>query len=423
MLAQKVIKLKLNFFILLLLLALFLGGALATPKVILAQAGDANSEAGQAPAADQSVIADLNRQIDEQRAKIDKLTEEITKHQDNIKNARGQAVNLQNQIYILNNQIAKANLDIESKEEEIKATELEIEKVELEIKENELLISQNKEKLAAFVRQLDRYDERSYLSVLLGNDTFSQFFDQIKYLESVRKDLQKTLNRVEELIAKLNTQKDDLDAKRDQLAKLLNQLENEKYALGDQKQTKQYLMVKTKQSENKFQNLINELKQEQIAVNAQIASLEKRLRETLAKKGEGEKFNALGDAALIWPITNPRITTYFHDPEYPFRYLFEHSGIDLGVNSGTSIRAAEAGYVAKVSIGTRWYGTYIMIIHSDNLATLYAHLQNASVVPDQYVSKGQVIGLSDNTGFSTGPHLHFEVRANGIPVNPLSYLP
>ena len=97
--------------------------------------------------------------------------------------------------------------------------------------------------------------------------------------------------------------------------------------------------------------------------------------------------------------------------------------MDVGIPSGTPIKAAESGYVAKVGINTRWYGTYIMIIHNNNLATLYAHLSSANVSADQYVSRGQIIASSGSTGFSSGPHLHFEVRLNGIPVNPLTYLP
>ena len=85
--------------------------------------------------------------------------------------------------------------------------------------------------------------------------------------------------------------------------------------------------------------------------------------------------------------------------------------------------AAEAGYVGTVGRNTKWYGNYVMLIHSSNLSTLYAHFTSVAVSPDSYVSKGQIIGYSGNTGFSSGPHLHFEVRSNGIPVDPLNYLP
>ena len=235
--------------------------------------------------------------------------------------------------------------------------------------------------------------------------------------------MQSTLNRFQELIEKFDQQKKDLSDKRDQLSELMNKLDNQKISLEDQVETKEYLLKETSSSEKKYQNLVGDLKQEQLAANNAVAALERRLRQELEKRGDEEKFNAFGEASLIWPTDSRRLTVYFRDPDYPYRNLFEHSGLDIGVPFGTPVKAAEAGYVAKVAIGTKWYGNYIMIIHNNNLATLYAHLKSVNVSADQYVTRGQVIAGSGSTGFSSGPHLHFEVRLNGIPVNPLTYLP
>ncbi|MFA5029510.1 MAG: peptidoglycan DD-metalloendopeptidase family protein [Patescibacteria group bacterium] len=411
-------KLKYHILASILMPLIIFGGVFLMSREI----GRAQETAGDS-GSNEALIANLNKQIEAQQEKIDKLAEEINKHKDSIKKAQGQAANFKNQVYILDNQIAKMGLDITAKEEEIKSTELEIEKIGLKIKENELMINKDKERLAAFIRALDHYDDKNYLFVLLSNNSFSEFFDQVKALENIEGDLQKTLNRVQELVETLNKQKEKLNGERDQLSDLLNKLEQEKTALGEQKGAKQYLIVETKKSEVKFQNLITDLKKEQTAANNQIAALERKIRQELEKKGSQEKFNSLGEAALIWPINNPRITCYFHDPDYPFRNLFEHSGIDLAAKIGTPVKAAESGYVAKVAANTRWYGTYVMIIHNNNLSTLYGHLSSINVKGDQYVTKGQIIGYSGNTGFSTGPHLHFEVRSNGIPVSPSTYLP
>jgi len=371
----------------------------------------------------EALIGDINSQIDDQRKRIDELAARIDDYKENIKHARNETASLQNQIYILNNQIAKTNLDIMAKEEEAKTVELEIERVELEIGDSEADIETDKEQLSAFIRRLDIYDQKSYLSVLLSNNSFSEFFDQIKYLENIGEDLQKTLNRVQELVAKLEKQRDELGDKREQLSELLNKLEAERLTLQSQKGTKNLLVSETQNSERKFQRLVSDLKSEQSIANNAIAGLERQLRAELEKKGAGEKFNTFGDAILTWPTNVRVITAYFHDPDYPYRHLFEHSGLDLATPMGTPLKAAEAGYVARVSNGTRWYGNYVMIIHNNNLATLYAHMSSIAVVTDQYVAKGQTIGASGNSGFSSGPHLHFEVRSNGIPVNPLNYLP
>ncbi len=417
MLVGRFSQLKYHILAILIMLLIVFSGVFCLGKIILAE----ESEDSSGP--NQTVIDDLNRQIQEQQAKIDQIAQKIEQYKDNIKNAQNEATSLNNQIYILNNQIAKAELDITAKEEEIKAVELEISQVELEIKDSETKIENAKEDLSAFVRRLDQYDQKNYLMVLLSNNSFSEFFDQIKYLEGIEEEIQQTLNRVQELVEKLNKQKNGLNQKKQELSDLLNKLEDDKLALESQKQTKQYLIGQTRNSEKKYQNMVTDLKAEQAAANNAIASLENALREELKKTEGQETLESFGDVYMGWPTASHRITAYFHDQDYPFRNLFEHSGIDLGVGMGTPVKAAESGYIAKIGLNTKWYGNYIMIIHNNNLATLYAHLSSVSVSADEFILKGQVIAASGNTGFSTGPHLHFEVRSNGIPVDPLDYLP
>jgi len=424
---------KISFFLLALIFSLFFirnaNSLMAAENSVSGGTGTASTSSITASGnADNSgvnnqLIDDLNKQIDAQQDKINDLTTKINDYNKNIKGAQNEAINLQNQVYILNNQIGKTNVDISIKQEQVKAVQLEIEKVILEIKKNELIIESEKQQLSVFIRLLHRYDEKGYLTILLSNSSFSEFFDQIKYSQELQQNLQKTLNRIQETVAKLNAQQKDLNDKKDELSQLLNQLEQSKSILGDQKNEKNYLITQTKNSEKKFQSMVSDLKKEQTAANAAVVEMERKIRAELSKKGKSEKLNTLSNASLTWPTDSHRITCYFHDPTYPYRYLFEHSGLDIGVGKGTAVSAAEAGYVAKIGVMTKWYGNYIMIIHSSNLSTLYAHLSSIGVNADQYVTRGQLIGYSGNTGFSSGPHLHFEVRSNGIPVDPLGYLP
>ena len=121
-------------------------------------------------------------------------------------------------------------------------------------------------------------------------------------------------------------------------------------------------------------------------------------------------------AGLIWPVHGP-ITSPFGP-----RWGGFHPGIDIGVPTGTPIEAAAAGTV----IYCGWesgYGNLVVIDHHNGLATAYAHQSRIAVSCNQDVAQGQVIGYVGCTGFCTGPHLHFEVRVNGSPVDPLGYLP
>ena len=124
-----------------------------------------------------------------------------------------------------------------------------------------------------------------------------------------------------------------------------------------------------------------------------------------------------GSGAMIWPVNGP-ITSPFCE-----RRAWEacHPGIDIGVPSGTPIRAALGGRVALAG-PTSGYGNYTCVQHTASLSTCYAHQSSIGVSVGQQVSQGQVIGISGCTGLCFGPHLHFEVRINGAVTNPMNYL-
>jgi murein DD-endopeptidase MepM/ murein hydrolase activator NlpD len=141
----------------------------------------------------------------------------------------------------------------------------------------------------------------------------------------------------------------------------------------------------------------------------------------------------LAPGHLYPPVTAP-VTQVFGPTdfslEFPFTYQgvyypHFHTGLDLGVGVGTPVRAADAGTVVLATTNTGpdgkpvGYGTYVVIYHGGNLFTLYGHLSQLGVTAGQKVATGQVIGLSGNTGNSSGPHLHFEVRQGQTPVDPL----
>jgi murein DD-endopeptidase MepM/ murein hydrolase activator NlpD len=118
---------------------------------------------------------------------------------------------------------------------------------------------------------------------------------------------------------------------------------------------------------------------------------------------------------LIWPVNGP-ITSPFG-----WRWGRMHQGIDIGVGTGTPIKAAAAGTI----IYCGWesgYGNLVVIDHGGNLATAYGHQSSIAVACGQQVAQGDVIGYVGCTGHCTGPHLHFEVRIDGAPVDPLGYL-
>lgn len=129
----------------------------------------------------------------------------------------------------------------------------------------------------------------------------------------------------------------------------------------------------------------------------------------------------LADAPSLWPIEGP-VTSSFGEREDPLNGEGAfHPGIDISAPWGTPVRAAGDGDVTGASMGSG-YGRQVVLNHGHDLITVYAHMSSISVLPGQHVTRGQIIGYVGQTGRSTGPHLHYEVRVHNVPVNPHKYL-
>ncbi len=369
----------------------------------------------------------LNEKISENKDKVDDIKKQQEKYSQLIQEQQKKQVSLKNQIGIIENRIKKAELKVEQVKEDIRTTNLEIQRTQAEIASKSQNIAKNKERIASILQLLYKQDRVDVLQILLMNDNLSDFLDRIKYLQDVNKKMKKSVDALKDDKENLTQEKTELERKQNEMKKLREKLEKRKVGLEDEKEHKKFLIEQTENSEQKYSNLLTKAEQEQQQAQAEIASLEKKVRQKLKELSKDKlEFN---DTGLIWPISGDHtITSTFHDPDYPFRYLFEHPAIDLRASFNTTIKTAASGYVARVKINGPSYG-YIMIVHGDGISTVYGHVNKSYVSKDEYVIQGQTIGLSGGLpgtrgagSLTTGPHLHFEVRKNGIPVNPLEYL-
>ncbi|OGF26705.1 hypothetical protein A2242_01915 [Candidatus Falkowbacteria bacterium RIFOXYA2_FULL_47_9] len=413
-------KNKINFFA----LAILLTGILLFPASTFSQTAAHNETGGNADAE----IQDLQNQITEKQKNLEELQKRQAEYQEQIRSAQNEQATLKNQIAILNANINKTEAQLQETQVSIDKTALEIKKVTLEIAAKEADIAQKRQYLESLLRLMAQNDDKDALEILFTNQSLSDFLEQVQYLQSLNQDMGTVLEKVKETKADLESQQTALEKKKSELEGLKEKLAGQKAEVADQKQGTQYILDKTRQSERNYQQLLSSAKAEQEAANAAIVSAEKAIRQKMAEQnGQGSlQFN---DKGFIWPVSKNTVTAYFHDPSYPFRAIFEHPAVDIRAGQGTPIRAAASGYVARAHDGGYGY-SYIMIVHGDGLSTVYGHVSRIDVSIDQYVVQGQVIGLSGATPgtpgagpLTTGPHLHFETRLNGIPVNPLNYLP
>ncbi|MFZ6036096.1 MAG: murein hydrolase activator EnvC family protein [Patescibacteria group bacterium] len=384
------------------------------------------SDAAETEEVQQAAAEEITQELEAKRQALEEIKKKADLYEQNVKTKQQEAKTLQNQLSLLDTQVDQTQNDIDKITIEIDTLNLELEALGVAIDEKTEEVRQNQEVLADFLRLIDRYDQQSTLEILMTNTSFSDFFDTFQYTQKLEEKVTTTLQTMKQVKFDLEQQEQEKAGKKKELSDLSNQLSETVQALGSQKEYKVILLEDTKGDEETYQQLYEQAVAEQRAAEAEVGSLESKARKQLQEQG----IDLDVDAQLIWPVAPLKgISAYFHDPSYPFRSVFEHSAIDIPASQGTPIVAADNGYVVRAKNAGLGY-SYIMIVHSDTISTVYGHVSRIDVTEDEYVVRGQQIGavggLPGTAGagpFTTGAHLHFEVRSSGLPVNPLDYLP
>jgi len=400
------------------ILAFILTGLITAGNLVSSQYGGLDEE-----------INDLNLKIQNQKQQLEDLRARQQQYQQQISAKQREKASLSNQLSILENRLAKAQLDIDEVSLEIDKTNLEIQKIELDSDNLDKAIEGNKQHIASLLRSMYKQDQVSTLEVLLLNDSLTEFLNQAKYLSDTNEEIAGSVEDLKRDKDRLDQNKADLNQKNKDQSALKTELQDKKDNLSYDQANKSTLLAQTKSSEQQYQNLLQQAKREQQQAEVDIANSERLIRKKMSQKDQNRLDS--GNNTIAWPVPMNTIVASFHDADYPYRNIIgEHPAVDIRAKQGTTLLAAADGYVAKVKFdGTTKY-SYIMIIHGDGLSTVYGHISAAYVLPDQYVTQGQAIGrtggMPGGTGsgpFTTGPHLHFEVRLNGLPVDPEAYLP
>jgi len=279
------------------------------------------------------------------------------------------------------------------------------------------------------LRLIDIYkqDEPTTVDVLLAARSFNDVLDQLDYLGAIAKQDKTVAGQVATAKRQIKRQRAAttkvrrsvkqethvINARVQQQAILRGELLSSRGKLAGARSDKSRALVITRKQ---VQDEIQESK----ALESASAQLAAKLRAGSTQAGSvaagGSTSEPPSSSGFAWPLSGP-ITSPFG-----MRWGTLHPGIDIGVPTGTPIHAAGNGTV----VWCGWmsgYGNLVMIDHHNGLATLYGHQSRIAVACNQQVSQGQTIGYVGCTGFCTGPHLHFEVRLNGNPVDPLGYLP
>jgi murein DD-endopeptidase MepM/ murein hydrolase activator NlpD len=351
--------------------------------------------------------------LQEQQQKLQEVNQQINRQRTNIDQARKQEKSIMGQLGSLDKNISKTEADIKSAGERIAYLEENIDKTGKEIKVTEESLAEQSDILGKrLVFIYEKGGNVSYLEVLLSATDIKDFLTRYDLLHAIVEqdvDLIESINKEKR---ELSLKKSELEVKQKELQRIQAECLAQKEELDAQKDEKQKLLGNVRQEKESYEKALNELEQ----TSQELATI---IRQYQAGSSGGQA----GTGTYTWPapgytgISSPYGMRYH--PILKQRRL--HTGMDIAAPMGATIVAADSGTV----ISAGWmsgYGNVIIIDHGQGVSTLYAHQSSFIVGKGATVEKGQAIGKVGSTGWSTGPHLHFEVRINGNPTDPAPYV-
>lgn len=261
--------------------------------------------------------------------------------------------------------------------------------------------------IGARIRDWYKGGRVSLLEEVLSSDSVTKMMDTVHFQTKIIAQDRRLFIEIRKKQEELKAKQVLLLEERQEIAEAVAEIQDLKSTLDVQLEQEQKLRNKYKNDAAYYERLERGLLQESSKIT------------NMLRGNYGDVRRSTG--RFIWPV-NGRVTSGFGYRVHPIhRTRTRHTGIDIPKPRGTTVMAADGGKV--IFAGWRGgYGRCVIINHGKGLATLYAHMQSIYVSNGSYVGKGQSVGAVGTTGYSTGPHLHFEVRSNGSPVNPLGYL-
>ncbi len=308
----------------------------------------------------------------------------------------------------LNTQVAAADTNLKAKQQAYSQAQMQVQAAEKELAQKEAELEKRREALAKRLKGIYENGQVSYLELLFQSSDLTDFMTRLEYLGKLVMNDQNILAGIQEQKAQIATKKNELVAKRDQAAKLQVQAASAKTDLDRKKVQYQKALADNKAAE---QDALDDIEKLEAASNALIDKIKKL----------SSKHGVIG-SIKEWPLPGHyEISSPFGWRTHPITHKKSlHTGVDIPAPSDTPIHAAGDGVV----IYTGYFGAYgnvVIIDHGGGYSTLYAHQSKVGVSENEQVKAGEIIGYVGSTGWSTGSHLHFEVRVDGNPTDPLAF--
>jgi murein DD-endopeptidase MepM/ murein hydrolase activator NlpD len=330
---------------------------------------------------------------------------------------------LQGDITVLERKQVAIQTDLDAKRAELSRIQEQLRQEKIRLARLRARLAEARIALANRLVELYKADKPDVITVVLESNGFADLLERTEFMKRVsdqdsriidrvrtaRAEAKKTAKHLAVLEKRQTKIANAIAARRDAVSRVRVQLVDRRDAFARVRSAKSTALASTRDSRQHLEGDLALLEKENAKIQAQLAG---------AQNGSGPVAAGPikpGSGGLIWPVNGPVVSPF------GMRWGRLHAGVDIAVPSGTPVHAAKSGKVL-IAGWVSGYGNYTCIGHGGGLSTCYGHQASIGVSVGQSVSQGQVIGISDCTGHCFGPHVHFETRINGVPVNPMGYL-
>ncbi|OGC11904.1 hypothetical protein A3K48_05395 [candidate division WOR-1 bacterium RIFOXYA12_FULL_52_29] len=344
----------------------------------------------------------------DEQAKLETIRQALEENKEKLKQTREQRQAALGKLVVVTRQLKSANRKISMAKEKIQTNEMEIGVLSVELRKAETEINKSADLLRKRVREAYVNGRINYLDLFLGSRSMSDFLNRFYFFQRVIESDAALINKTKSYLSASKAKRSILQDRTKEIKTLVVVVAGEKEKIAQQLEEKKTLASELQEREKGYEKKVRELEQSS------------RELEVLIQKKTAERTGAAvhSTGTYIWPLKG-RITL-----RYGVRHRIQgrHTGIDIADRYGAPILAADSG---EIIFAGWWdgYGKAVVIDHGRGMSTVYAHLSRIYATVGSKILKGQTIGLEGSTGYSTGPHLHFEIRKKGTPVNPTKYLP
>ncbi len=385
---------------------------------------------------------ELEKEIEANQKKLENIQNQQASNAEKMKLLSSQAEAISSQLDVLNSQLSVLNADIADYDREISALDKKIADAQSKIDKIDADISATQEKISERLRATYMAGSSSWIEILLESDSISSLLLRIQLLASVTENDNKLISKLEKQIEELNAAKAELDKDKKALEEKRSLLVEKKSELDSKNKTLSSKQSAYNANYRQISALMTSLDRSSAEYQQELqrqyrkrAAFERQIDQLVSGGSQGGDNDYYDNGEMLWPV--PYKNSYisagygYYDPEGDGTYTM-HPAIDIvvrenGVNVsyGNNIIAAQSGKVL-----VRGYsdvgGNYITIDHGDGYRTYYGHCSKIIASAGQYVEKGEVIAYIGNTGYVTGPHVHFQVMQvkNGVVnrLNPLNFV-